>query len=816
MADHLAHSLVREGVALRPKSIQTIAGYLDAWAPQAAAPDAVVHLAMQRALERVRPARYRDVAEFPGVVRALSALFAEVSGQRLPDDVGRLFAHVERDLEARGFAPRYARLAAAAKRIAQNGEPVAAHIFFDGFFKFSTGELELIAALTSRTDVTIALHQWPGAERAREVLLAGGFDVQVVEADPPAAREVIRPLNIEREADEIARRILQEVAQGRAFREIGIIARSQDLYGPLLETTLARFGIPFRNYLMGTLAAHPHVRFLSQLVRSALAGWDQELLLPALQAPASGLGGTRQGDELDFAIRKALPVRGWEATAGPNSRDRLEPAEWAARLQALQQWSPALAPEDHASLERVQAWRSSAAARAAWDDAMESAAVALSDLGRIPLEQFWSHVETGLALETLRVADQRRNVVHLLDAHEARQWRLPVVFVCGLLERQFPKYHYRDAIVGDEARRNAGLDTAEDHDREERFLFEVAITRATRQTVLSYPQFDEAGQPALPSFFLQGLEVTDCVTKVRPAPSLAVPRHRDAPIQDEVLQQRLAEQHTHLSASSVESYLQCPFRFFARKTLKLTERPKAPRDRLDVLVQGNIFHAAAAEWTLRPFLDAAALDGAFEDACHRHNIPHTYRSEAVRLELLRNFENFIRDETVQVHWESHVEKKFTFTLPGGLELRGTIDRLDVHEGQALVIDYKYSAAHRLKDRIEDSVAGNLVQAGVYLLAAAREFGLEPAGMLFCATKKSIAWDGWHCGIAGLEEVGGRRTREGMADLASDAEQAVLRVYDEIVHGRIAVQPNDATQCDRCECRDICRVESIARVKEASA
>ena len=245
------------------------------------------------------------------------------------------------------------------------------------------------------------------------------------------------------------------------------------------------------------------------------------------------------------------------------------------------------------------------------------------------------------------------------------------------------------------------------------------------------------------------------------------------------------------------------------------ERPKAPRDRLDVLLQGNIFHAAVAEWTLRPFLDTAALDGAFEDACHRNNIPRTYRTEAVRLELLHNFENFIRDNTVQVHWESQVEKKFKFALRDGLELWGTIDRLDIKDGQALVIDYKYSAARRLKGRIEDSAAGNLVQAGVYLLAAAREFELEPAGMLFCATKKSIAWDGWHCGIEGLEKVGGRRTREGMAELAQEAEQTVLRVYDEIIHGRVAVKPNDESRCDRCECRDICRVESIARAKEAA-
>ena len=283
MADHLRNSLVRAGVALRPKSIQTIAGFLDAWAPQEAASEAVVHLAMQRALERACPPRFRDVAEFPGVVRALSALFGEVSGARLPVDVGRLFAQVERDLQARNAAPRHMRLSAAAKRIAQGGEKIPAQIFFDGFFKFAAGELELIAALTSRAEVTVALHHWPGAERAREVFLAGGFAEQTVAAEVPAPVEAIRPLNIEREVDEIARRILEEVAAGREFREIGVIMRSPDVYGPLLETTLARFGIPARNYAMKPLAEHPHVEFLSSISRAALSGWDRELLLPAVQ-----------------------------------------------------------------------------------------------------------------------------------------------------------------------------------------------------------------------------------------------------------------------------------------------------------------------------------------------------------------------------------------------------------------------------------------------------------------------------------------------------------------------------------------------------
>ena len=150
MADHLRHSLVRSGAFVRPSSIQTLAKFVDTWSPLAAAPAPLVQFCMERALARVRAPRFAPVAEFPGVVRALSSLFGEVSGQRMPDDVGRLFADVERQLSAKGMAPRHARLDAVAARI-RNGEgTLPPHIVFDGFFKLSAGESTLVAALSDQ------------------------------------------------------------------------------------------------------------------------------------------------------------------------------------------------------------------------------------------------------------------------------------------------------------------------------------------------------------------------------------------------------------------------------------------------------------------------------------------------------------------------------------------------------------------------------------------------------------------------------------------------------------------------------------------
>lgn len=754
---------------------------------------------MERALARVHAPRFAAVAEFPGVVRGLAGLFDIAPGAKLPDDVGRLFADVARQLASKGMAPRHARLAAARESI-RSGAALPPKIVIDGFFKLAAGELALFAGLAQRTDLTITLPDWPGSEAAREALRE--FDHVRLPAAPEGARTTfVTAANMERESEEIARRILHEAARGRPFRDIGIVLRARDPYGPLIETTLARFGIPARAYFVDALASHPAIQFRMEMIRSALTGWEHEPLLRALRMPASGLGATVEGDSLDFEMRKRLPSRGW-------SRPLI--GDCVIAFKRTREWVPDLAVEDHADPARVRAWRSTAAALHGFDEAVDAAALAFGGQARVTLAEFWKQLERVLAQHPLRVPDARRNVVHILDAYEARQWSLPLVFMPGLTERHFPQYHHEDPIVGDAALRRAGLDTKADREHEESFLFALATTRATEETVLSYPRFDEAGQSSLPSFFLPDTQPQSVETRVRPAPSRTIVFAPYAPILDE----RFAARSSKLSASAIDSYVQCPFQFLMKKALRLVERPKAPRDRLNVLLQGSIIHRAFAEWSDKPLLGTALLEEAFDLMCAEERVPQTYRTEAVRLELLRHFEDFLKDHTIDLGWSSRVEESFEFEWQPGLTLRGRLDRVDVSpSGQALVIDYKYSAGERMKGRIEESESGNQVQAGVYLLAVERALGLQPAGMLYCHVKKGVTWDGWQANIPGLD-VGEKRTEAGVAEIARAAEDTLLRVHADIVAGRVTVDPREDKPCSWCECRDVCRKETIGRVKTA--
>jgi ATP-dependent helicase/DNAse subunit B len=239
-----------------------------------------------------------------------------------------------------------------------------------------------------------------------------------------------------------------------------------------------------------------------------------------------------------------------------------------------------------------------------------------------------------------------------------------------------------------------------------------------------------------------------------------------------------------------------------------------PRDRLDLLLQGSILHRALAEWTRAPLLGSAILDQIFEDECTRRRVPEGYRTEAVRLELMRHFSGFLEDRQFALSgWCTRVEEKFSYPLNPLLTITGRIDRMDVGPAnRALVIDYKYSAGNKIRERVEDTGAGHAVQGGLYLAAAARAFGLDPVAMLFCGLRKNVTWDGWHVSVPGLESLGTSSAREVLRGLMDDAERAAVRAHEAITSGDIAIRPADPLKCRWCDFSDICRVESAALVQ----
>lgn len=102
----------------------------------------------------------------------------------------------------------------------------------------------------------------------------------------------------------------------------------------------------------------------------------------------------------------------------------------------------------------------------------------------------------------------RRNCVRLLDPHRVLNQRFDAIFVCGLLEGQFPSLGRESAFLNDAdrdwLRDNADLplETGDQRLDEERFLYQRTLTRARRRIYLCYPYCDQKGEPTVPSLFV--------------------------------------------------------------------------------------------------------------------------------------------------------------------------------------------------------------------------------------------------------------------------------------------------------------------------
>jgi len=840
MAQHLQNHIAREGFVFRPGLIQTLSRFVDSFAAGAAeVSKPLLYRVVEEAAPRVGRPEFAQVAGLRGFYAALARAIEELSSagcdaERLAGALPRMrgaaplgeafaavYREVERGLGRRGLAMRGQRLLDAAAQIARTGLAGVHTIWLDGFYALPDPELAVIEALCRHADVTLTLPPAPITEPTRARLLAVGFEEQACRFEhAPVRIELCATPAIEREADEIARRILEQAAAGRAFREMGVIVRCPEVYEAILRATFDRFGIPARFYFDADLSKHSLVRFLSGVVDAMLGGWDHEAALAAVRL-APGL----PSDEFDFAVREQLPGRGLAGlqtlARGAvlellRSLGRLEewrkltltPALWAVRLKALREWCQFAKPEP-GDPETAAIWRMQAAALDLFEEAMDECARALED-GPVSIADFWDAAKSILRLTPLRVPDARRNVVHVLDAHEARQWQLPIVYICGLVQRQFPKFHTPAPFFPELARaqlKQAGirLRTAADFEEEERFLFDWSVTRATESLTLTYPRFDARGQQNLPSQYLENVAGAPGDWRpVRPRPQATRAARPTPAIASADLIADLSARRV-FRPTALERYMQCPFQFFGDKTLRLKAAPDRPEERLNFLVRGNIVHAVLAELAGRTEGFEEVLERVFHRICKEESVPASYRTEAWRERILADLKRFLDDTQTPRGVEIRTEQDFQYALTAAVEIKGRIDRIDMlPDGRALVTDYKYSNAQNTKDKTEDA---SLLQPQLYVLAAERFFGFQVAGMYYYGLRGELKRVGWENPPVTHPPFPPQWREQGI--------ETVLRIVGEIRAGRIAPHPADTDKCRYCDYRDVCRFEAAASLAEGA-
>ncbi|MHB0914324.1 MAG: PD-(D/E)XK nuclease family protein [Thermoleophilia bacterium] len=365
------------------------------------------------------------------------------------------------------------------------------------------------------------------------------FSASPSRKSPEGSLRILEGAGVRGQAELVAAEILAlNRKEGTSLDDIVVVCRRLGADARALLSVFDEYGIPWDYSGLEPLRDNP-------VGRMAIALLDLVMIQGGMQ-PVSGSGGAgasllgflrdampgyHKVDELDRVVRlRGIDEIGalleeWNAIGGRSLRE-LETLSTAADTgvgalaEAMEQILTDIIRRDFAGSDAIDGAASDAASTA-----REAELVSLVTLSGVMHEVATmsenGDLQGGAAAGLLREAivpvmidvpfGNRRNCVRVTDPHRIMSQQFDAVFICGLLEKQFPAIQRVDPFINEE---NRGRLAAEhgieleiaDRDKwidEERFLFLQAVARARSDLYLCYPYCDTAGSANIASIFVE-------------------------------------------------------------------------------------------------------------------------------------------------------------------------------------------------------------------------------------------------------------------------------------------------------------------------
>jgi DNA helicase-2/ATP-dependent DNA helicase PcrA len=427
------------------------------------------------------------------------------------------------------------------------------------------------------------------------------------------------------------------------------------------------------------------------------------------------------------------------------------------------------------------------------------------------MEYFGYFLEAGGKIEVPQQPGPT-NAVQMMSVHASKGLEFPVVFILSVASRRFPHGEQKPVIEFPDELRKGPVPPENLHLEEERRLFYVAMTRAREQLYVSGVSRkgrkgsvfieDLLSNPVVAGRDITQIEVEEAAEKSeqRKPTSKDVSRSKrpaqqslfgsPAPAPDTVrpplaewaqaVPAEASDGKLRLSATAIETYLDCPLKFKFSHLYRIPTGPQA------ALTFGNIMHQSVRHYfklrkegkvafdDLSQFYLGSWKNVGFEDSYQEE----TYQKSG--LNQLREFtdrHNAMPIAADRVRAEVHFELGMQDVV-----LEGRIDQINPvtpHEpGLVQLVDYKTGRPRTQKD------ADKSLQLSVYALAAREQMGLEPQGLIFY-------------NLTNNQPVASVRTQKEL----DVVRQKILGVAEEI--RRMIFPPTPGFACRYCEFVPIC-------------
>jgi RecB family exonuclease len=690
--------------------------------------------------------------------------------------------------------------------------------------------------------------------------------VLLVPADAPADRPWFTCRDREEELIAVARRA---AAPGAASADRTAVVFKRPL--PYLYLAPAAFVAAGLRYTAADglpLAAEPAAAALDLVLDVVRTRASRAALVALLRSPHFTLGDPRPPRDAVAALDRALSAARYlggpahldalaaDASFAPEARPALDAAVACVReLALLGDEAPASRQIRHLAAFAAARWRSldsegpfgarERRARAALSDLLERLAAAHAAHHDPP----WSIDELSAAVrrwieEQTFAPEPAAGRLHLLDDRTARYGEFEEMALVGLVEHEWPERPRRNIFYPASLIQALGWPSELDRRAAADAQFIDLLASAGRRVTLSAPTLDDESLvlrstqldrvasvgllPVPETADLSGsLLVDEALAAAPPLPLLPDERVRGwAELRLGRPPADLAEFHGEVgpqaarawSVSALETYLACPFKFFAQHVLRLEEEPE-DEEVMDPRRQGQFVHEVfesffdtwqrAGRRTISPDTlgearetFATIVERALERlpegeaALERTRLLGSAAAAGLGDAVLR-MEAERPVAVAERLLEHRLEGEFLIATAAGprvVPLRGKADRLDLLEdGTFRVIDYKLGWP---PDR------NRALQLPIYGLCAEQRL----------AGYRGRAWtfgEGVYLAFKGPRRVvplfgsSGQRT-----EALVSAQQRLADTLDAIGRGNFPPSPDDVFRCETCRYASVCRKDYV--------
>ena len=614
------------------------------------------------------------------------------------------------------------------------------------------------------------------------------------------------------QSDLVAAEIAKAVEDGAAPADFAILARAHNHLDPFALALRAR-GVPFRRVGLAGLYTRPEIQLCLNVLHTIADPDDGPSAYAALGHPLFG------ADPVDLARLGAL-ARGRHRSlllvaqeAIASGEELAEATRSAVKAFAVLHHQLAALAIHRTTSEVLYALVSESGLLAELSSAETAENVeALQNLQKL----FGITTRVGRLLSHDRVAefvphlDLLRDfgddpaavevendvpAVQLLTAHGAKGLEFPVVYLVDLTEQRFPQQRKGDPLPFPRELVHGGGDEAADHEREERRLFYVAMTRARDRLVLCHARDLGGKRPAKTSKFV--LEALDLPAPpkgdARPASPLeSIERH--APLPDPPaagLPVVRPDQPIAITHSKIAAFLHCPLRYWYAHVARV------PVPVMPARMYGVAIHRAIAVWhqhRLRGFpIETKDVIAAYEREWSSEGFLTLAHEERMFAQGRETLERFVRNDLAAKETTLAVEAEFEFRVDLD-RVSGRFDRIDeLPGGKIALIDYKTAqvedaeaAVARATKEADDG------QLGLYALAYRETRNEVPA-------RVELRFVG--SGTTGAVDVEPGHLER--------AEERIRETAAGIRAGTFDPKP-DPRGCSHCDFRLICRFSAARR------